>query len=323
MLGKVGNVPVLLLLLACLVVGVVVGSILVCLCSKVCQKRRVKYLPVSTRRTHSGHLAGDIVRDPNFWDALSNKQRSSGIGSAYSTLNTDNGSYMGTTNSRGTGTRPVGSANNSMDRSTIIPTHIGVNNLGRGVTGSPSTSINRSRNNSSGNVLNIPNGNGMTRSSSSKSTGSSDNRDADRSPMLLQGNSVGRTSSNKSTSSSINRNTNRSPNIPYTKKLGFLAGHQDTSLLQDPVNKHCGSDEDSEDDSYDKPYISPPIVAENYSVPHVSSTQPVHVGIRTTACSTNDPNARQVPVSQLGTARSTNDPTARQVPVFQFETFRK
>lgn len=300
MLGKVGEVPVLVLLLACLLVGVVVGSILVCLCSKACQKRRVEYLPVPARRTRSGQMAGDIVRDPKFWDTLSSRQRSSGIGSAYSTLNTDNGSHMGTTNSRGTGTRTAGSANSSIDRSTRGPMHTGVNNLGGGPTGSPSNSINRSRNDTS-NVLNIPQGSGMTRSSSSRSTGSSDNRDVDRSPMLSQGSSVARTSSNRSTSSSINRNINRSPNIPYNNKLGAFIGHQDAPLLQKPINRHGDLDEDSDDPNYDKPYISPPIVAENYSVPHGSTAQPILVELRTTTTSSNDPNARQVPVFEFGT----------------------
>ncbi|XP_063877435.1 uncharacterized protein LOC135109758 [Scylla paramamosain] len=299
-LGKVGEVPVLALLVVCLVGGVVVGGVTVCLCSKACSKRRVEYLPVSTVRTHAGHLPGDIVREPKFWDTASNKQRSSGIGSAYSTLNTDSGSHMGTTNSRGTGSRHAGSANNSMDRGAKSSTHNGVNNLGRGGNVSPTNSINGSRSNTTANVLNIPPGS-MPRSASGRSW---DNRSVEPSPRL-QGNSVTRTPSNRSTrstGSSVNRNTNRSPNIPYTHKLGILTGHQNVPVLQKHNNnRQQASDDDSDDSWYDKPYVSPPLLADNYSVPHVTSTEPVLVEVRTAAASTTDPNAPEVPMFQFGT----------------------
>ncbi|MPC63755.1 hypothetical protein E2C01_057858 [Portunus trituberculatus] len=298
-LGKVGKVPVLALLVACLVGGLVVGGVTVCLCSKACRKRRVEYLPVSMVRTQAGHLPGDIVREPKFWDTASNKQRSSGIGSAYSTLNTDSGSHMGTANSRGTGSRHAGSVNNSIERGGKTTMHSGVNNLGRWTNGSPTNSINGSRSNTTANVLNIPPGS-MPRSASGRSW---DNRSVERSPRL-QGSSVTRTPSNRSTrstSSSVNRNTNRSPNIPYTHKLGLLTGHQNVPVLhKQNNNRQHASDDDSDDSWYDKPYVSPPLLADNYSVPH-TATEPVLVEVRTAAASTTDPNAAQVPVFQFGT----------------------
>lgn len=247
MLGTVGDgeVPVLALLVGGVLLGALLGGIVVCCCKKACGRCCRKYERVPTQsktefktQPQASFMAtNDFIRNPTAERSL---DRSSGIGSASSTLTNDVGQ-------------------NSVDRSIKSTTHLSVNNLGRGTTSSPSGSTGRSHNN----TLNIPTSASIARHGSHRSTGSSDNRDTESYRT--------RTASSRSNGSSVNRNTNRSPNIPYTKTLGAITGHQDPAVIMKHHSAYSAGSVDSfsdDDENYDKPYVSRPIVAENYSVPH-------------------------------------------------------
>lgn len=251
-LGKVGEVPVLALLVGGVLLGALLGGVLVCLCSKACEKRRVVYDPVPGIRPTS-LPQNDYIREPKA--SRMAEERSSGIGSAFSTLKTDNGSI------------------NSINQSTRLPTQPSVNNLSRGTTGHPSGTTDRCHNGTEHNMLNITNSSSMTHCSTNRSTGSTNG-------------------------SSLNKNTNRSPNIPYTKTLGTLTGHQATSTM---LREHDVHHEypDSDDSNYDKPYVSSPLLADNYSVPH--ATQMVRLERQPNTIITDKPADRQVPRSQYAT----------------------
>lgn len=287
-LGKVGEVPVLALLLGAVLLGSLVGGCVVCLCSKACRKPCSGYKQVPVRGTPSmppsdfyrGTRSGDrptndIIRLKQVGDKAD--ERSSGIGSNFSTLTNDRGST------------------NSIDHGLRSGTPFIANNLGRGTTGSLTGSTGRG-NISATNSFNIPNNDGTARWGPPTNTHSTDNRVAESSLMVPPGGSSPRTYSNRSNGGSINRNTNRSPNIPYTKTLGALAGHQDTSIIQ---NRNSDCDDDWDDDPrYDKPYISPPIVAD-YSVPH--STQVVQLQKPNNTLPSDKPGGQPLPPGKYAT----------------------
>lgn len=287
-LGKVGEVPVLALLLGAVVLGSLVGGCVVCLCWKACRKPRGRYKPVPVRMTPSmppsdlnrGTRTGDrqvndFIRPKQVGDRAD--ERSSGIGSNFSTLTNDRGST------------------NSVDHGQRSGTPFIANNLGRGTTGSLSGSTGRGHI-SANNSFNIPNNDSTARWDPATNTHNPDNRVAESSLMLPPGGGRPRTYSNRSNGGSINRNTNRSPNIPYTKTLGAIAGHQDTSIIQ---NHNSDYDDDWDDDPrYDKPYVSPPIVAD-YSVPH--STQVVQLQKPNNTLPSDKPGGRQLPPGRYAT----------------------
>lgn len=277
-LGKVGEVPVLALLVGGVLLGSLVGGCVVCLCSKACRKSNAGYKSVSPSDPPRGTMISDrpdFIRMKQIGDKA--EERSSGICSNFSTLTNDRGST------------------NSMNHGLSPGTSFNVNNLGRGTTGSLSGSTGRGHINAS-NSFNIPNNDGTARWDSPTNTHNRDNRVAETSLTVPLSGDRPRTYSNKSNGGSINRNTNRSPNIPYTKTLGALTGGLDTSISQ---NHNSDYDDDWDDDpNYDKPYVSPPIVAD-YSVPH--STQVVQLQKPINTLPSDHSNGRALPPGKYAT----------------------